>query len=55
MRTVLWIRYRAWVGYRLAEVLPLKLPAKQAMLEMIDSTMRLRILHKFLSQQGLTA
>ena len=44
-----------WVGYRLAEVLPLKLPAKQAMLEMIDSTMRLRILHKFLSQQGLTA
>lgn len=45
----------AWVGYRLAEVLPLKLPAKQAMLEMNDSIMRLRILHKFLGQQGLTA
>lgn len=44
----------AWVGYRLAEVLPLKLQAKQAMLEMNDSTMRLRILHKFLGQQGLT-
>ena len=43
----------AWVGYRLAEVLPLKLPAKQAMLEMNDSIMRLRILHKFLGQQGL--
>lgn len=42
-----------WVGYRLAEVLPLKLPAKQAMLEMNDSIMRLRILHKFLGQQGL--
>jgi uncharacterized protein len=44
----------AWVGYRLAEVLPLKLQAKQAMLEMNDSIMRLRILHKFLGQQGLT-
>lgn len=44
----------AWVGYRLAEALPLKLPAKQAMLEMNDSIMRLRILHKFLGQQGLT-
>jgi Lon protease-like protein len=44
-----------WVGYRLAEVLPLKLPAKQAMLEMNDSMMRLKILHKFLHQQGLAA
>jgi len=43
-----------WVGYRLAELLPIKLSAKQAMLEMNDSIMRLRILHKFLGQQGLT-
>lgn len=44
-----------WVGYRLAEVLPLKLSAKQSMLEMNDSIMRLQILNKFLIQQGLTA
>ncbi|MGH8751702.1 MAG: LON peptidase substrate-binding domain-containing protein [Burkholderiales bacterium] len=42
-----------WVGYRLAEVLPLKLAAKQKMLEINDSTVRLRVLHKFLIQQGL--
>lgn len=43
-----------WVGYRLAEVLPLKLPARQAMLEMNDTLARLEILHRFLVQQGLT-
>jgi hypothetical protein len=43
----------AWVGYRLAEALPLKLAAKQSMLEMNDSIMRLEILKKFLIQQGL--
>ena len=42
-----------WVGYRLAEVLPLKLTAKQDMLEMNDSITRLHILRKFLVQQGL--
>lgn len=42
-----------WVGYRLAEVLPLKPAAKQSMLEMNDSLMRLEILHRFLAQQGL--
>ena len=43
-----------WVGYRLAEVLPLKLSVKQSMLEMNDSTVRLEVLHRFLGQQGLT-
>lgn len=44
-----------WVGYRLAEALPLKLVAKQNMLEMNDAVMRLEILHKFLASQGLVA
>jgi Lon protease-like protein len=50
------LRYEdtVWVGYRLAEVLPLKLGAKQNMLEMNDSLMRIEILHRFLSQQGLS-
>lgn len=42
-----------WVGYRLAEVLPLKLTAKQSMLEMTDTIVRLEVLHRFLGQQGL--
>lgn len=44
-----------WLGYRLAEVLPLKLSAKQNMLEMNDSRVRLEILHRFLGQQGLAS
>jgi Lon protease-like protein len=42
-----------WVGYRLAEVLPIKLSAKQNMLEMNDTIVRLEVLHRFLGQQGL--
>lgn len=42
-----------WLTYRLAEVLPLKLAAKQSMLEMNDTRVRLEILHRFLGQQGL--
>ena len=42
-----------WVGYRLAETLPLKPIVKQKMLEMNDAVMRLEILHKFLASQGL--
>jgi Lon protease-like protein len=42
-----------WVGYRLAEVLPLKMAAKQSMLEMNDTVVRLEVLHRFLGQQGL--
>jgi hypothetical protein len=41
----------AWVGYRLSEVLPLKLSIKQNLLEMNDSVMRLRILTEFLRKQ----
>ncbi|MEW5967573.1 MAG: LON peptidase substrate-binding domain-containing protein [Pseudomonadota bacterium] len=40
----------AWVGFRLSEVLPLKLSVKQNLLEMNDSVMRLRILAEFLKQ-----
>ena len=40
-----------WVGYRLSEVLPLKLSVKQNLLEMNDSVTRLRILTEFLKKQ----
>ena len=43
----------SWVGYRLAEVLPLPLPIKQSMLEINDSEVRLNVLTRFLEQQGL--
>ena len=42
-----------WVGYRLAEIMPIKATAKQDMLEMNDTLIRLDVLHKFLAQQGL--
>ena len=41
----------AWVGYRLAEALPLKLSAKQSLLEMNDSIARLDLLQQFLRRQ----
>jgi Lon protease-like protein len=40
-----------WVGYRLSEVLPLKLSIRQNLLEMNDSITRLRILTEFLKKQ----
>ncbi len=40
-----------WVGYRLSEVLPLKIKVKQDLLEMNDSVTRLRILTEFLKKQ----
>jgi Lon protease-like protein len=43
----------AWVGNRLAEILPVPLVAKQKLLELTDSLVRLEILHKFLAQRGL--
>src|SRR5204862_6486599 len=43
----------SWVGYRLAEVLPLPLPIKQSMLEINDSEVRLKVLAQFLKQQEL--
>jgi Lon protease-like protein len=43
----------SWVGYRLAEVLPLPLSIKQSMLEINDANVRLQVLEKFLRQQQL--
>ena len=39
-----------WVGYRLSEVLPLKLSVRQNLLEMNDSVTRLRLLTEFLKK-----
>ena len=44
----------AWVGYRLTEILPVPLLAKQKLLELTDSLARLSILQQFLEQRGLT-
>ena len=43
----------SWVGYRLAECLPLPLTIKQSMLEINDAGVRLSVLRKFLQQQGV--
>ena len=43
----------AWVGYRLTEILPVPLAAKQRLLELTDSLARLDILQRFLEQRGL--
>ena len=43
----------SWVGFRLAELLPLPLPIKQSMLEINDSEVRLEALRTFLAQQGV--
>jgi len=42
-----------WVGYRLAEILPVPLAGKQKLLELDDSIARLEILQRFLEQRGL--
>lgn len=43
----------SWVGYRLAEVLPLPLTVKQSMLEINDAELRLTVLSRFLKSQQL--
>jgi Lon protease-like protein len=43
----------SWVGYRLAELLPLPLHIKQSMLEINDAGVRLQVLRQFLQQQGV--
>ncbi len=43
----------SWVGYRLAELLPLPLAIKQTMLEVNDAGVRLEVLSQFLAKQGL--
>jgi Lon protease-like protein len=42
-----------WVGYRLAELLPLPLSIKQRMLEVNDAHVRLTAITQFLERQGL--
>ena len=43
-----------WVGFRLAEILPLRNDVKQKLLEITDPALRLGVLHRFLRQQKLT-
>lgn len=45
----------AWVGYRLAEILPLDARVKQELLEITDAGQRLARLRGLLEKQGLTA
>jgi Lon protease-like protein len=45
----------AWVGYRLCEILPVPLAAKQKLLELTDSRSRLEILLRYLEQRGLAS
>ncbi len=44
-----------WVSYRLSEILPVPLIAKQKLLELTDSLARLSILQRFLESNGLAA
>jgi Lon protease-like protein len=43
----------SWVGFRLAEILPLRMDVKQKLLELTDARARLAVLHRFLQQQKL--
>lgn len=43
----------AWVGYRYAELLPIPALARQRLLELEDSDLRLAIIEEFLQQRGL--
>jgi uncharacterized protein len=42
-----------WVANRLAELLPIPNKAKQMLMEMLDPSARLTVIHRFLTQQGL--
>ena len=42
-----------WVGFRLAEILPLRNDVRQMLLELTDAPLRLTVLHQFLRKQGL--
>ena len=43
----------SWVGFRLAEILPLRADVKQKLLELTDPGLRVAVLHRFLRQQQL--
>jgi Lon protease-like protein len=49
------LRYEdaSWVGFRLAEILPLRNDVRQKLLEVTDAALRLGILHRFLREQKL--
>ena len=51
------LRYEdaGWVGFRIAEILPLRNDVKQKLLELTDASARLAILHRFLEKQNLLA
>jgi Lon protease-like protein len=43
----------SWVGYRVSEILPVPLAAKQKLLELNGAISRLEILYRYLEQRGL--
>ena len=43
----------SWVGYRLAELLPLPLSVKQSMLEINDPQIRLAVMQRYVAEHGL--
>jgi Lon protease-like protein len=43
----------SWVGFRLAEILPLRNDVRQKLLELTDASLRLSVLHQFLKKQQL--
>lgn len=43
----------SWVGFRLAEILPLRVAVKQMLLELTDPGARIEILHRFLRERKL--
>jgi Lon protease-like protein len=45
----------SWVGFRLAEILPLEMTVKQELLELTDATQRLARIRALLSEEGLIA
>jgi Lon protease-like protein len=45
--------HASWVGYRVSEILPVPLAAKQKLLELNGAISRLEILYRFLEQRGL--
>jgi Lon protease-like protein len=49
------LRYEdaSWVGFRLAEILPLRNDVRQKLLEVTDAALRVGILHRFLREQKL--
>jgi Lon protease-like protein len=49
------LRYEdaSWVGFRLAEILPLRNDVRQKLLEVTDAVLRLGVLHRFLREQKL--